>query len=395
MDQATARPLAAVQLPPGPEMVDALRQAWDHGPALLPLSPSLPERELARLLNELRPATLTQAGATTALDGARPVDPEVAVVIATSGSTGAPRGVELTRAALEASAQASLSRLEATPDDRWLCCLPSSSVGGLQVLIRALVLGRPAVLVPRFTPAALAAAPSATHVALVPTMLLRLLDAGVDLGRFRRILLGGAAAPPQLLTRARTAGARVTVTYGMTETAGGCVYDGQPLDGVEVEVDGEGEGGRIRIRGAVVCHGYRTRDGRAQPEIREGWLHTDDLGRIGRDGRIEVLGRHDDVIVTGGANVIPARVAALLAGHPGVGGAEVVSRPDPEWGQLLVAVIVPAQRGAAPDLAALRDFLADRATPPELPRELVVLDRLPLLTSGKVDRLALRERVRQ
>lgn len=377
-------------------MVDALRMAWDDGPALLPLSPSLPERELARLLHELRPATLMRSGATTALDGARPVDPEVAIVIATSGSTGAPRGVELTRTALEASARAGLARLGEAPEDRWLCCLPASSVGGLQVLIRSLLKDTPPVLVPRFTPAALASAEPATHVALVPTMLSRLLDAGVDLSRFRRILLGGAPAPTPLLTRARSAGARITVTYGMTETAGGCVYDGQPLDGVEVEVDGEGEGaGRIRIRGPVLCRGYRTPDGRVRPEIREGWLHTSDLGRIGGDGRLEVLGRRDDVIVTGGVNVATARVAALLTEHPGVAEAEVLGRPDPEWGELLVAVIVPAQRKAAPDLAAVRGFLADRATPPELPRELVVLDRLPLLTSGKVDRLALRERVRR
>lgn len=390
MEQATARPLVAVQLPSGPEILHALREAWADGPALLPISPSLPKGEVARLLDELRPESLVLPEGTVFLEDARPVDPEVTVVIATSGSTGAPRGIELTRSALETSAQASLARLRASQGDRWVSCLPPSSIGGLQVLVRSLLLGTDPVHVPRFTPAALAS-PEGSHVALVPTMLVRLLEAGIDLRRFPHILLGGAAAPAALLERARAAGAHITVTYGMTETAGGCVYDGLPLDGVEVGV--EAGSGRIRIRGPVLTRGYRQAGG-TLPVTEDGWLRTGDVGRFRPDGRLEVLGRRDDVVVTGGVNVVPSRVAALLTAHPGVAEAEVLGVPDPEWGQRLVAVIVPADPACPPALPVLRNHLAGRAAAPELPRQLVILDRLPLLTSGKVDRLALRARIR-
>lgn len=370
-----ARELVAVALPAGPEVVAALRRAWEGGPALLPVSPDLPAAARDRLLEELRPARLLDERGERALPGAEPVAGDVAVVIATSGSTGTPKGVELTRAALEFSARAGLARLGARGGERWLCCLPPSSIGGLQVLVRALVLGTHPVLLPRFDVAAVAAA-EADAVSLVPTMLVRLLDAGVDLGRFRHVLLGGADAAPTLLDRVR-----VTTTYGMTETCGGCVYDGVPLDGVEVDV--EGEGGRIRIGGPVLARGYR----RGPLPLADGRLVTGDLGRW-TDGRLEVLGRADDVIVSGGANVVPARVVAALAEHPAVGDAAVVGRPDPEWGERVVAVVVPAP-GTTPTLPALRAFLADRLARSELPRELVLTDRLPLLPGGKVDRAAL------
>jgi o-succinylbenzoate---CoA ligase len=348
-----ARELVTLALPAGPALFDALVRAWDGGPALLPLHPSLPKQEHDRLLTELRP----ELG----------VDDDVVVVIATSGSTGAAKGVELTRTALEHSARASLRRLGSERGERWLCCLPPSSIGGLQVLVRSLLLGVEPVMLPRFDVHAVATA-DAQAVSLVPTMLHRLLSAGVDLSRFRHILLGGASGP---------AVPGVTRTYGMTETCGGCVYDGVPLDGVEVTVDG----GRIRIRGPVLARGYR---GHAPlPLTEDGWLITDDLGRW-VDGRLQVRGRADDVIVSGGANVVPARVAAVLAEHPSVAEAAIVGRPDAEWGERVVALVVPA--GPPPDLPSLRTFLADRLASHELPRELVLVDHLPLLPSGKIDR---------
>lgn len=347
------RPLA---LPAGPALFAALREAWEGGPALLPVDPGLPA---------VRRAALVEA-----LGG--PVPDDVAVVIATSGSTGTPKGVELTRAALEASARAGLERLGATGAERWLCCLPPSSVGGLMVLVRSLVLGVEPVLLPRFDVAAVAAA-DARAVALVPTLLARLLDAEVDLARFRHVLLGGAAAPPALLARAA-----VTTTYGMSETCGGCVYDGVPLRGVEVEIDDDA---RIRLRGPVLARAYRDRP---LPLV-DGWLVTGDVGHL-VDGRLEVLGRADDVLISGGTNVAPARVEAALATHPAIAEVAVVGRPDPEWGQRVVAVVVPRPGARVPDLPALRAFLADRLAPAELPRELRITDRLPLLGSGKVDR---------
>ncbi|MGH8899246.1 MAG: AMP-binding protein [Egibacteraceae bacterium] len=363
--------LVVLDLLPGPALLDALRRALDGGPAIGLLDPGLPSQQRDRLLAALRPDA--------------PVDHDVAVVVATSGSTGAPKGVELTAAALESSARASLARIGARPGDRWLCCLPTSHIAGIQVLVRALVLGADPLIHQRFDVAAVAEA-EATHVSLVPTMLLRLLDAGVDVARFGCILLGGADAPPALLDRARAAGARIVTTYGMTETAGGCVYDGHPLDGVEARV---GEDGRIRIRGPVLARGYRGHPDLDAEAFHDGWFCTADLGRWAPEGQLEVLGRADDVIVTGGENVAPATVAGLLAEHPEVAAAAVVGRCDPEWGQRVVAVVVPTDPRRPPALEGLRRFVAERATAAHAPRELVLVDALPLLGSGKLDRAAL------
>ncbi|MDP9240028.1 MAG: AMP-binding protein, partial [Actinomycetota bacterium] len=195
-----------------------------------------------------------------------------------------------------------------------------------------------------------------------------------------------AALSPDLLDRAQAAGVRPISTYGMTETAGGCVYDGRALDGATVEVD---ERGRIKIAGPLLARGYRLRPDLTAESFVDGWLITPDLGRIGTDGRLQVLGRADDVIVTGGVNVAAAEVAALLATHPAVGQASVIARPDAEWGQRVVAIVVPTDPAAPPTLAQLRAHVAASAAVAAAPRELVLADALPVLPSGKIDRLAL------
>ncbi|MEV7968620.1 AMP-binding protein [Sphaerisporangium sp. NPDC088356] len=356
------------------------------GPAVLPLAPDLAEPVLRATLEELRPTHVVTAGGTRSWPGGVPASGDTAVIIATSGSTGTPKGVELAASALRASASASLRRLSARPGERWLCCLPPSHVSGLQVLVRALLSGSAPLIHERFSPAAVAGS-GAEHVSLVPTQLRRMIDAGADLSRFRTILLGGAAAPPGLLASARDSGARVVTTYGMSETCGGCVYDGVPLDGVDVKV---GADGRVRLAGPVLFSGYRLRPGLTDAALDGGWYVTSDVGVLD-EGRLRVLGRADDVINTGGEKVVAGVVAEILANHPGVRETVVVGRPDPEWGEEVVAVVVAADPAAPPALDELRALVKTRLPGHAAPRALALRARLPLLPNGKHDLVAIRQ----
>ncbi|GAA2301276.1 o-succinylbenzoate--CoA ligase [Actinomadura luteofluorescens] len=383
------RPLHAVVLPPGPRLLEALAGALDGGPAICPLPPDLPEAALRGLLDALAPDAVETADGIAPHSpggGHAPADADTAVLIATSGSTGAPKFVELTAGALRHSAAGTLARIEAGPGDRWLCCLPTSHISGVQVLVRSLVAGTEPVIAPRFDTAAVAAA-GGFHVSLVPTQLRRLLDAGADLARLGAIVLGGAAASPGLLAEARGRGARVFTTYGMSETCGGCVYDGTPLDGMRVAV---GQDGRIRLAGPSLFTGYRLR-----PELTAGvrdgdWFLTQDLGAV-EDGRLRVRGRLDDVINTGGEKVVAGEIATVLSRHPKVRDVVVVGRPDPEWGERVTAVVVPAASGL-PELTELRAFVRETMPPHAAPRELELVEAIPLLASGKPDRARLRAR---
>ncbi|MGS2646547.1 AMP-binding protein [Streptosporangium sp. G12] len=377
------RELHAVVSAPGPELFRAVGAALDgRGPAVLPLSPALPAPALRATLDALRP---------THVDGVRReggvgVPAEVAVVIATSGSTGTPKGAQLSAEALLASASASLRRLEAGAGERWLCCLPPSHVSGLQVLVRSLLGGTEPIVHDGFSPEAVLSS-GADHVSLVPTQLRRLLQVSSArlqrLSAFRTILLGGAAAPPALLAEARAAGARVITTYGMSETCGGCVYDGEPLDGVGVDV---GDDGRIRLGGPVLFSGYRLRPDLTEAARDGEWFLTSDLGVL-EGGRLRVLGRADDVINTGGEKVVAAAVAAVVAEHPAIVDAVVVGRPDPEWGERVVAVVVSP---SPPSLAEVRAFAKERLPAYAAPADLIVVTEIPLLANGKPDLETLR-----
>ena len=357
-------------MPPGAEFAAALDEAWRAGSAVLPLDPFAPAVDRERTLAAMQP----EAG----------VDDDIALVITTSGSTGRPKGAELSHAALAASARATMARIGQRDDDCWLACLPWHHIGGLQVLLRARLFGTPLVVHERFDVERVAAEADVTLVSLVPTQLLRLLDAGVDLARFRAILLGGAAAPPALLERAAAAGASVVTTYGMSETCGGCVYDGSPLDDVEVRIDADG---RVQLRGPVLMSRYRLAPERTAEVLRDGWFVTSDLGRLGPDGRLSVHGRVDDVVVTGGENVVTTDVAAVLAAHPRVTDAAVAAVADAEWGQRLVAVVV-VTGSQPPSLDELREWCRRTLPAAAAPRGLVVVDTIPKLASGKPDRLA-------
>jgi O-succinylbenzoic acid--CoA ligase len=395
----TIRPLHAVLLPPAeaaPRLLGALPAALDGtGPALLPLDPALPEPRLAALLAAFAPSTIETIQGTERYPGPAPgpdrhpaVGEDTALVIATSGSTGQPKGTELSGTALLTSARASMRRIGAADGEPWLCCLPVFHISGIGVLMRSLLAGVAPVIAERLQPGPLAASGCA-HVSMVPTQLRRMLDAGADLAGVRTILLGGAAIPAGLLDEARAAGVRVITTYGMSETCGGCVYNGMPLDEVQVDI---GPGDRIRIAGPVLFSGYWLRPD-LTAQVRDGrWFVTSDIGSIGPSGELQVRGRADDVINTGGEKVVAAEVEAVLGTCAGVREAAVVGRPDPEWGELVTAVVVPDDPSAPPALADIRAHVRQSMPAHAAPAALLLLRRMPMLPSGKPDREALRAR---
>ncbi len=345
---------------PAPEAAEAIQRAWDMGRGVLVLDPRAPEAEIARTLDRLDP------------DGE--VGHDVAAVVVTSGTTGEPKGVELTFGGLQSSARAVSAAIGVRPDDRWLCCLPLHHVGGLSVLARSWTVGTPVEVIPRFDVEAVAAS-DATLVSLVPLMARRLQAAGVDLGtEFRRILVGGGPVPADLPG---------TPTYGLTETWGGVVHGGRPLDGVELAIGHDDE---ILVRGMVVMRGYRSPTGEADTAAaftRDGWLRTGDAGAIDGQGRLTVLDRLRDLVKTGGVSVAPTEVEAVLVDHPGVADVCVAGGADPEWGERVVAYVVPADPSAPPTVDDLRAFARDRLSAAKLPREVVVVGEVPRTATGK------------
>ena len=370
----------------GPRLLELLAAALDgSGPAIAPLDARLPRARLDALVEALAPDRVEGPDGVTTIrsDQEKGVAEGTAVVVATSGSTGVPKGVELSGAALTYSARASLARIGARPGERWLCCLPGTYIAGIQVLVRSLVSGTDPVLAEHTDPETVAASGCA-HVSLVPTQLRRLLDVDISpLTGFRSVLLGGAAAPPGLLDAARAAGLPVVTTYGMTETCGGCVYDGIPLDGVQARI---ADDDRIWLAGPVLFAGYR--GGPLAPS--DGWLRSGDLGRMDPAGRLVVRGRADDVINTGGALVVPGEVAAALQTCPGVRDVAVLGQPDPEWGERVVAVVSAVDPADPPTLELLRMHVKERLPRYAAPSRVVMVDAVPMLPNGKHDLARLR-----
>lgn len=317
---------------------------------------------------------------------AEPAEP-APLVVETSGSTGAPKRVVLSRRAVLASVRATERRLGAS--GRWLLALPASYVAGVQVICRSLVAGHEPVLLEEhasFAAATEALGDAPRFTSLVPTQLHRMLDDPADraaLRTFHTVLLGGGPIDPSLRARAEAAGVRVVATYGSSETAGGCVYDGYALDGVALAI---GPDGRVRIGGPTLFEGYDGDPALTAATLVDGWFLTSDAGRLDEDGRLQVLGRLDDVVISGGVNVPTPAVAARLREHPDVEAVEVLGVPDEEWGHRVVAFVVG---GLSLDEA--RDWVAAERPRSWAPRQLVPLDALPLLDNGKVDRMRLRE----
>ncbi len=360
----------------------ALAEALDGGETVLPLDAANP-----------RSPALAEA-----MCPEEPAEPDTAVIIATSGSTGEPKGVLLSAEALRSSAAATHGRLGGP--GAWLLATPAQLIGGLQVLLRARLAGTQAAVLDLsagFSPEEFAAAArpalcaGRAYTALVPTQLTKLLDAGgagLSAARgFDAIVLGGAAYPEALRARAERAGINAVPAYGMSETASGCVYDGIPLEEVRVRLAEQDAGvGLVELGGPVLAHGYRLAPEQTAAAFAGGWFATRDLGRFAADGRLEVLGRADDVVNTGGVKVAPALVERVLTAESGVSAACVFGVPDPRWGERLVAAVV-GDRAAEPALVSrVREELGPAATP----KRFAFLDELPLRGPGKPDRAALR-----
>jgi O-succinylbenzoic acid--CoA ligase len=348
LERARAAEPEPIAHPPGLEFAVALHACLLAGVPAVPVDPRLTRRERAALADP---------------------PPGAALVVHTSGTTGAPQPVALSRENVLANALGSAVVLGLDPDERWLCPLPLSHVGGLMVLLRSAIYATTAIL----GPADRAAADDVTVASLVPTQLARLLDAGATPGaRLRRILLGGAPATRALLERARDAGWPVSQTYGLTQACsqvtvaepGDLDTAGRPLPGVGVSIAADGE---ILVEGPTVAGG--------------GVLRTGDLGRLDAQRRLIVTGRKSDTIVTGGENVAPSEVEAVLLEHPAVADAGVFGRPDREWGEAVTARVV-LRAPAAPE--ELRAWCRERLARFKVPKTVELADALPRTASGKL-----------
>ena len=399
------------------------------GAALVPLNVRLAPTELRAQLDRVRPRVLlADADRLAVLPGAVPLEdwPDLATVpwrgddsqasadwalLFTSGTTGQPKAARLSVGALDALARASATNLGPRPGDRWLCNLPLFHVGGLGTAIRCAHDGATLVLHPRFDAGAVVRTvreDGITHLSLVARTLEQCLDAGLGAGRLRGVLVGGGPVPPALVERARAAAIPVLLTYGLTEACSQVTTErpgqadgrtaGVPLPGLEVQIVGAdgrsvpaGEEGTIAVRGPTLMRGYLDDDAATAEVLRDGWLRTGDVGQLDRAGRLTVLARRTDLILSGGENVYPAEVEAVLATHPAVAEVAVVGRPDPRWGQVPVAVVVPRQ--AAGSLDDLRPWARARLAAFKVPAEVVPATALPRTASGKVDRAAVQAAV--
>jgi len=369
--------LVALAMEGGAAFLNALQRVWDAGDAVLPVDPHAPVAHLDQVFAAVRPGAIIESdGRRRSLQGGVNTEEGDAVVIATSGTTGTAKGAVHTHTGVAAAARITAQACGAGTGSgaRWLACLPLAHVGGFSVITRALIAGTDVEVsngadAERIDAAALA---GATHVSLVPTLLGR-----IDPTLWQLILLGGSAIPAERPTN-------TVATYGMTETFGGVVYDGRALDGVDVRIETDGA---IALRSPTLLRAYRggALDG-TNPVDSNGWYRTGDIGALGEDGVLRVAGRSDDLIISGGTNVWPHPVENVLRSDPTVADVAVAGRPDPEWGERVVAFVVAADPSSPPTLDRLRDRVKEQLPVASAPKEIVLLDVLPRTALGKIAR---------
>ena len=406
-DFANPRSLVAVQIPPGAggvnRLAPMLTSALDGtGPAIAPI-PTSPTGLVNLLTDAIKPE-----------DKRFPLESsDIALVCATSGSTGNPRGVLLSANAIRYSVQAFADRFGG--DYRWVMSVPAHRIAGVMVLARAALNGNPYLIDPSIGGARVfdAATFSVTTanavreskkdgrpiaVSLVPTQIGRLLDSGSvgieALQAYKLVLSGGTATPQPMLNRLRELGINVVISYGMTETCGGCVFDGKPLTGVTISLGTKDdvEPGRISIAGPVLASGYRLRPDLAAVEFIENKLITHDVGKLDSADLLHVLGRLDDVVQVGGTNVSLSAVEALLRHHPAISDVAVIDIADDLWGSIPMAYVTlrDQQLNKQDLITALKNIVMERIGRAATPRTIQFVNQLPMLDSGKIDRLTLR-----
>jgi O-succinylbenzoic acid--CoA ligase len=383
---AQAGELVAYALPAGGIWLDILAAHAASGASFLPIDLRLSRREQRAIVERARPHRLVTPDDEVMYADPAPIDSERAwAVAATSGVSGLPKLAELPRTALGSAVAGSLTALDASAFDPWVACLTPAHMGGLLVLLRGAMAGAPVDVIEPFEAAILLRqAPDGAHIALVPTMLRRLVATAQDLSHLGALLVGGSPLDPALRDAAARLGARVVTTYGLTESCGGVAYDGIPFEGTDVRIATTGE---IELSGPTLMEGYRGDPAAtARAFTVDGWLRSGDLGELDAEGRLVVHGRADDAIRTGGETVWPDEVEAVLRSHPGVADVAVVGVPDDEWGQRVAAWIVPADPTEPPSLDELRDRCRERLARFKAPRELILVDSLPRTPSGKLRR---------